>query len=66
VNQGHSIPRSMPSSSKKNSLIRAQVTANLNVDDLVANERLQEDADKSHETILHVTIFDGFTRRDAV
>jgi len=56
----------MPSSSKKNNLIRAQVTANLNVDDLVANERLQEDADKSHETILHVTIFDGFTRRDAV
>jgi len=40
--------------------------ANLNVDDLVANQRLQKDADESHQTVLHVTIFDGFTRRDAV
>jgi len=40
--------------------------ADLNVNDLVTNKRLQEDADKSYKPVLHVSVFDGLTRRDAV
>ena len=38
----------------------------LDVNDLIANERLQKDTDKSHESILHVAVFDRLTGRDTV
>jgi hypothetical protein len=38
----------------------------LYIDDLVPNERLQEDADEAHEAVLHVSVADGLARGDAV
>ena len=40
--------------------------ADLDVDDFVADERLEEDADEAHQPVLHVTVLDGLARRDAV
>jgi hypothetical protein len=38
----------------------------LNVDDLVADERLEEDAEKPDQPVLHVLVLDGLAGRDAV
>merc|ERR1719375_569212 len=38
----------------------------LDVDDLVANQRLEEHADQPHQPILHVFVLDVFAGRDAV
>mmetsp|Transcript_35783 Transcript_35783/g.82887 ORF Transcript_35783/g.82887 Transcript_35783/m.82887 type:complete len:226 (+) Transcript_35783:172-849(+) len=36
------------------------------VDDLIADERLQEDAHEPHQPVLHVLVLDAFARGDAV
>ena len=38
----------------------------LDVDDLVANERLQEDADKTNQPVLHEPVLDVLARGDAI
>ena len=38
----------------------------LDVDDLVADQRLQKHAHQSHEAVLHVLVLDVLARRDAV
>ena len=38
----------------------------LDVDDLVANERLQKNADETHESVLHVAVLDRLAGRDTV
>lgn len=38
----------------------------MDVDDLVADQRLEEDADESHKPILHVPVLDGLTGGYAV
>ncbi len=43
-----------------------QCVSHLDVDDFVSDERLQEDTDEAHESVLHVAILDRLARRDAV
>lgn len=38
----------------------------MHIDDLVAYERLQEDAHQTHQAILHVLVLDIFTRGNAI
>ena len=40
--------------------------AYLDVDDAVADERLEEDADETHEAVLHVAVLHVLARRNAV
>ena len=38
----------------------------LDVENLVSDEGLEEDADEAHESVLHITVFDRVTSRNAV
>jgi len=47
-------------------LWNAGETRHLNVDNLVADERLEEDADEAHEPVLHVAVLGALAGVDAV
>jgi len=50
----------------RSKLLNQQLNSNLNIDDLVSDQRLKEHTDQPHQPVLHVLVLDGLTGGDAV